>query len=62
MAKHLLGPGIWSEDDGSLHISLPEFLAALGWPDDDAHRAQAMDVIREVFTAQAPHASIEEVD
>lgn len=54
----LLGPGIWADLNGTMHIDLPEFLATCGWPNDEEHRAKALQVVREVFAAQAPDAEI----
>ena len=53
-----LGPGIWVDRHEALHISVPELLEHFHWPDDDQHRALVLQVVREVFSKQAPHAEI----
>ena len=36
----------------------PQLLEAFGWPDDAEHRALVYQVVREVFSKQAPDAEI----
>lgn len=57
-----LAPGVWVDQDGAIHMSLPELLAACGWPDDETHRARVLEVIREVLAAEWPGVPIIEVE
>lgn len=43
-----LAPGIYADDIGRLHIVEIELLAFLGWPDDQAHRDQLGEIVRNV--------------
>jgi hypothetical protein len=53
-----LGPGMWADRHGVMHVSVPDFLTACGWPDDAAHRALVLQVVREVFGKRAPDCEI----
>jgi hypothetical protein len=37
--RKVFGPGVWIDDDGGMHFSVPDLLKHFGWPDDAEHRA-----------------------
>lgn len=53
-----LWPGIWTDRAGAMHFSVPMFLEACGWPDDEHHRALVQRIVREVMKEKAPGAKI----
>ncbi len=42
-----LGAGVWVDDEGHMHFSVPELLEHFGWPHDAEHQAMVRSVIRE---------------
>jgi len=57
-----IAPGIWADAAGDLHFSVPELLAAFGWPDDAEHRASVEQVIEDVLRRQYPGVQIVKQD
>jgi len=60
--RKLLGPGMWVDDEGEMHVSIPDLLEAFGWPDDDEHRATCERVVRQVICEQYPGIKVREVE
>jgi hypothetical protein len=55
-----LGPGVWDDGEGGLHFSVPEILAAFGWPNDPEHCAIVEKAIHDVIRENCPTAKIVE--
>jgi hypothetical protein len=55
-------PGIWEDDAGGLHFSIPQLLDAFGWEDTAANRAEVLALVRNVVTHAFPDATINEAD
>lgn len=39
-------PGVWTDDNGGLHIDITELLAAAGYADTPANRATMIEAVR----------------
>ena len=52
--KERIGPGVWVDQAGALHWSIPELLTHFGWPDDAEHRQWVERVIKEKVLEQWP--------
>lgn len=55
-------PGIWEDEDGSLHLSLPELLAYLHVQDTPENRERLTAEIKATIREQSPKAKIVERD
>jgi hypothetical protein len=57
-----VGLGLYEDDDGALHLSIPELLAACGAQDTAENRALMVEVAREVVAQQFPGVPITETE
>jgi hypothetical protein len=44
-----IAPGVYDDDDGAMHVVLPELLVAHGYADTPENRAMLIDAARYVF-------------
>jgi hypothetical protein len=44
-----LGPGVYDDGDGGLHLALGELLEANGYPDTPANREALVEAARDIF-------------
>jgi hypothetical protein len=56
--KRYYGPGVWEDQDGALHFSLPDILAHLGLADTPENQAMAEQVLRELLAKDSPRTEI----
>jgi hypothetical protein len=54
--------GAYIDDQGALHLSIPELLEAGGIADTPENRQSLMDYAKKFFAEQFPAATFEEVD
>ncbi len=57
-----LRPGFYTDDQGDLHLDIPEILNALGVEDTPENRQEAAKMFAEELHRQLPHAEVHEVD
>ena len=55
-----LGPGVWVDRHGAMHVSVPELLAEFHLDDTPENRERVIRTVYEVFRQQAPEAKIVE--
>jgi hypothetical protein len=51
-------PGAWIDGNGCLHFSLEEFHKLHGMPDDEASRAETMQIFRKLWATMQPGQTI----
>ncbi len=56
-----IAPGIWTDQDGNAHFSIPEMLEHFGWPDNPHNRQMIEEGLREALKEMNPKAEIREV-
>jgi hypothetical protein len=56
--KRYHGPGVWEDQEGGLHFSLPDILAHLGLADTPENQAMAEQVLRELLAKDSPQTKI----
>jgi hypothetical protein len=57
-----VGPGLYEDDDGVLHMSIPELLDAYGIADTPENREVMIAAAREVLANKFPDARVSETD
>jgi hypothetical protein len=60
--KRRVGPGLYEDEDGALHLSVPDFLRAHGIPDTPENRQTILDAAREALAEHFPGVPIREED
>lgn len=57
-----IAPGLWIDDQDTLHISVPEILDAFGWPDNAHNREMVAEAARERFAKEWPKTAVHVLD
>jgi hypothetical protein len=55
-----IAPGIWLDNQGDIHFSVPELLQLFGWPNDATHRQLVVETIRGIVAREYPNTPIVE--
>lgn len=55
-----LEPGVYVDDEGALHLVLPEMLDAAGYADTPENRATLIDVAQAMFAEQGIPVEVDE--
>ena len=57
-----VGPGLYEDADGVLHLSVPDFLRAHGIADTPGNREVMLEAAREALRLHFPGVPVREVD
>lgn len=58
--KKRYGPGVWEDEDGGLHFSVPELLAAFDLPHTPENEARMKATLHELLKEANPEALIKD--
>lgn len=56
--KERLAPGIWTDFDGAIHISIPELLEHFGYADNEVNRKKMSEIADAFLRKASPDSSV----